>query len=79
MKLTPAQQQLVLACASAETRTQNQMLSLLLLEGVNYYFLERPTQAEAIGLRAKDLEEELVQSLGLGSLTPEPDNVDWEN
>jgi len=78
MKLTPAQQQLVIACATAETRTQHQMLSLLLIEGVNYFFLERNTGDESVSQYTEALEEELTKSLGLESLTPEPDNVHWE-
>ena len=84
MKLTPAQQQLVIACATAETRTQHQMLSLLLIEGVNYFFLDRNTGNESVNQYVEALEEDLTNSLGLGSLAPPPDNHptvtgDWEN
>ena len=41
MKLTPTQSRVLQLAANAELRTKRQMLSLLLAEGIRFYFMDR--------------------------------------
>lgn len=42
MKLTKTQARVLQLAANAELRTPEQMLSLLLAEGLSFYFMDRP-------------------------------------
>jgi hypothetical protein len=42
MQLTHLQLQAIRDCAKAERRTESQMLSLLLAEGIRFYFFDNP-------------------------------------
>jgi predicted peroxiredoxin len=57
MELTALQTIIVAQCAEAELRTKEQMLSLLLAEGVRFYFCD--SDARFTNLKDEDLVKQL--------------------
>jgi hypothetical protein len=62
MHLTPAQAAALHAAASVELRSQRQMLSLLLAEGLRFYFNARETQRGG-SFNEEQLIDELIDEL----------------
>jgi hypothetical protein len=62
MHLTPAQAAALHAAASAELRSQRQMLSLLLAEGLRFYFNDREPQRGG-SFNESELIDELIDEL----------------
>lgn len=60
MKLTPVQARVLQLVANAELRTKSQTLSLLLAEGLRFYFIDREPAFAGVEL---DCEEAVRQLL----------------
>ena len=60
MELTEPQARVVQLAANAELRTPQQMLSLLLAEGVNFYFMDREQMRGGAEFDVKEAERILI-------------------
>jgi hypothetical protein len=54
MELTATQSRVVQLAANAELRTPEQMLSLLLAEGLIFYFMDRPEMRGGAEIKAEE-------------------------
>ena len=60
MQLTETQARIVQLAANAELRTPEQMLSLLLAEGVIFYFMDHDTMRGGAEIDIKEAERQLI-------------------
>jgi hypothetical protein len=60
MKLTKTQANIVQLAANAELRTPEQMLSLLLIEGIIFYFMDRNTMRGGAEIDVEEAERQLI-------------------
>ena len=60
MKLTKTQANIVQIAANAELRTPEQMLALLLAEGIVFYFMDRDPMRGGAEIDAKEAERQLI-------------------
>ena len=60
MQLTETQARIVQLAANAELRTPEQMLSLLLAEGVIFYFMDHDTIRGGAEIDVKEVERQLI-------------------
>jgi hypothetical protein len=69
MQLTETQARIVQLAANAELRTPQQMLSLLLTEGIIFYFMERCQMRGGAEVDVEEVERQLIaeaiQQIGL--------------
>jgi len=60
MQLTETQAKIVQLAANAELRTPEQMLSLLLAEGITFYFMDRCQMRGGAEMNVEEAERQLV-------------------